>query len=74
MNYEDNKIKVPRFNEESGFYKTRARPKHMSKIKSKDTKSEIIFRKALWKAGYRYRINYEKLLENQILYLMNIKP
>lgn len=29
----------------------------MSKIKSKDTKIEIDFRKAIWKAGFRYRKN-----------------
>lgn len=29
----------------------------MSKIKSKDTKIEIEFRKAIWKAGFRYRKN-----------------
>ena len=29
----------------------------MSKIKSKDTKIEVEFRKAIWKAGYRYRKN-----------------
>lgn len=29
----------------------------MSKIKSKDTKIEIEFRKAIWKAGIRYRKN-----------------
>ena len=29
----------------------------MSKIKNKDTKIEIEFRKAIWKAGFRYRKN-----------------
>ena len=29
----------------------------MSSIRSKDTKVEVIFRKALWKAGYKYRKN-----------------
>lgn len=62
MDYEYNKIKVPRFNEESGFYTTKARSKHMSKIKGKNTKPEIKFRKALWKLGYRYRIDYKKLI------------
>jgi len=33
----------------------------MSKIKSNDTKIEIIFRKTLWNLGYRYRKNYKKL-------------
>ena len=29
----------------------------MSKIRSKDSKIEIDFRKAIWKAGFRYRKN-----------------
>lgn len=32
----------------------------MSKIGSKDTKIEILFRKALWKKGFRYRKNSSK--------------
>ncbi len=38
------------------------RRKNMKHIKSKDTKIEVILRKALWKKGYRYRKNYNKLL------------
>ena len=38
------------------------RKKNMQHIKAKDTKIEIILRKALWKKGYRYRKNYNKLL------------
>ena len=34
----------------------------MQHIKAKYTKIEIILRKALWKKGYRYRKNYNKLL------------
>ena len=34
---------------------------NMSKIKGKDTKIELILRKALWKRGYRYRKNYKEL-------------
>lgn len=60
-NYE-NKIKVPRFNEEGGFYTTKARSKQMSKIRGKGTKPEIKFRKVLWANGYRYRVNYKKLI------------
>ena len=37
------------------------RKKNMQNIKAKDTKIEIILRKALWKKGYRYRKNYNKL-------------
>ena len=61
MSYEDNKIKVPRFNEESGFYTTKKRSKIMSKIRGKNTKPELLFRKVLWNKGVRYRINSKKL-------------
>lgn len=37
------------------------RRKNMRNIKATDTKIEIILRKALWKKGYRYRKNYNKL-------------
>mgnify|MGYP001016072013 CR=1 FL=1 len=37
------------------------RRKNMQHIRSKDTKIEIILRKALWAKGYRYRKNYDKL-------------
>ncbi len=33
----------------------------MSKIRSKDTKPEIIVRKYLWKEGFRYRLNLKRL-------------
>lgn len=61
MYYEDTKIKVPRFNEESGFYTTKKRSKIMSKIRGKNTKPELLFRKALWKKGIRYRLDSKKL-------------
>ena len=61
MSYEDNKIKVPRFNEASGFYTTKKRSKIMSQIKGKNSKPELLFRKALWAKGIRYRINSKKL-------------
>ena len=34
---------------------------NMQHIKSKDTKIEVILRKALWKKGYHYRKNYAGL-------------
>lgn len=37
------------------------RKKNMQNIRSKDTKIEIILRKALWKNGIRYRKNYSKI-------------
>jgi len=61
MSYEDKKIKVPRFNEESGFYTTKKRSKIMSKIRGKDTKPELQFRKALWKESVRYRVDSKTL-------------
>lgn len=60
--YPKERIIVPRFNEESGFYTTPERSKIMGKIRGKNTKPELAFRKALWQAGYRYRIDYKKLV------------
>ena len=60
--YSKERIKVPRFNEESGFYTSPKRSKIMSKIRGKNTKPELAFRKALWAKGYRYRIDYRKLI------------
>jgi len=60
--YSKNRIKVPRFNEESGFYTTPERSIIMGKIRSRNTKPELAFRKALWAAGYRYRIDSKKLI------------
>jgi DNA mismatch endonuclease (patch repair protein) len=37
------------------------RHKTMSRIKSKDTSIELLFRKALWHEGIRYRKNYAAL-------------
>jgi len=61
MSYEDKKIKVPRFNEEAGFYTTKQRSKIMSKIRGINTKPELMFRKALWRKGVRYRVNSKQL-------------
>lgn len=43
------------------FKTTPERSKRMSNIKSKNTKPEIILRKALWNEGIRYRLNVSKL-------------
>ena len=55
-------IKVPRFSEEAGFYTTKSRSKQMSRIRGKDTKPEMSFRKALYKEGVRFRVHSKKLL------------
>jgi len=60
--YAKKPIKVPRFREEDGFYTTPERSKLMGKIRGKNTKPELAFRKALWQRGYRYRIDYKKLM------------
>ena len=61
MTYEEPKIIVPRFNEASGFYTSKKRSKIMSRIRGKNTKPELLFRKALWKKGVRYRVDNKKL-------------
>ncbi|WP_411893209.1 very short patch repair endonuclease [Winogradskyella sp. A2] len=61
MYHTNKKIKVPRFSEEEGFYTTIKRSKMMSKIRGKNTKPELLFRKALWRKGVRYRINSKQL-------------
>lgn len=40
---------------------SRQRHKNMKNIKSRDTKPEVILRKALWHRGLRYRKNYNAL-------------
>lgn len=71
--YPEERIKVPRFNEESGFYTTPKRSKIMSKIRGKNTKPELAFRKALYAAGYRYRVDYKKLIGKPDIVLKKYK-
>ena len=49
------------------------RRKNMQNIRSKDTKIEILLRKALWSKGYRYRKNYKKLPGNPDIVLTKYK-
>lgn len=71
--YSKNRIIVPRFNEESGFYTTPERSKIMGKIRGRDTKPEMAFRRVLWKTGYRYRIDYKKLIGKPDIVLKKYK-
>ena len=71
--YSEARIKVPRFNEESGFYTTPERSKIMGKIRGKNTKPELAFRKALYKEGYRYRIDYRNLIGRPDIVLKKYK-
>ena len=50
-----------KFDKNLGFATTPERSALMSKIRSKQTKAEILLRKELWGMGYRYRINYKAL-------------
>lgn len=45
----------------------------MSKIRGRDTKIEISFRKALWKEGFRFRKNYGKYYGKPDLVLKKYK-
>ncbi len=58
---EERVIKVPRFEESAGFYVTPKRSELMSKIKGRNTKPELLFRKELFRRGIRYRSNFKKL-------------
>ena len=71
--YTEERIIVPRFNEESGFYTTPERSKIMGKIRGKNTKPELAFRKALYHEGYRYRIDYRKLIGRPDIVLKKYK-
>ena len=56
------KIKVPRFEEAEGFYTSEKRSRNMAKIKGKNTKPELLLRKALWAKGYRFRVNNKQIM------------
>ncbi|HTF80307.1 MAG TPA: very short patch repair endonuclease [Cytophagales bacterium] len=55
-------IKVPKFEEASGFYTTRQRSKIMSRIRGQDTTPEKKIKKALWAAGVRYKRSNKSLM------------
>lgn len=62
-NYDDenDRIQVPRFEEAAGFYTTPKRSRLMSKIKSKNSKPELILRRALWAKNIRFRLHNKSL-------------
>lgn len=45
----------------SDFLSGRERSELMSRVRSRGTLSELFVRKMIWKAGFRYRLNYRKL-------------
>ena len=50
-------VKEPRFYGTT----TERTSRNMSKIRGKNTKIEVVLRKALWDRGYRYRKNYKAI-------------
>ncbi|MBE8715264.1 very short patch repair endonuclease [Sphingobacterium hungaricum] len=62
--YDQDSIKVPRFEESAGFYTSPARRYTMSRIKNKNTKPEILLRRALWSKNIRFRIHDKSLPGN----------
>ncbi len=58
---DNDRIKVPRFEESAGFYTSPARSYLMSKIKGKHSKPEMVLRRALWAKHIRFRIHDNKL-------------
>ena len=54
-------IKVPRFEESAGFYTTKKRSQNMGKIRAKNSKAELVFRRALWRENIRFRIHVKTL-------------
>ncbi len=57
----------------SDILSSEQRKKNMQHIRAKDTKIEIILRKALWSKGYRYRKNYRDLPGNPDIVLTKYK-
>ena len=53
----EDKLREPRFH----GITTEQSSKNMKRIRGKNTKIEILLRKALWEKGYRYRKNYDKI-------------
>ena len=58
---EEEKIKVPAFTEEQSRYTPDQRSRLMRKIRSTNTKPELMLRRALWARGYRYRKDVKDL-------------
>jgi DNA mismatch endonuclease (patch repair protein) len=56
------KISTPKFKEEAGFYATEKSSMLMSKIRSANTKAEVKLRRALWDAGFRYRLHHKDIV------------
>lgn len=49
--------------------KPMTRSQNMARVKSKNTKPEVLLRKLLWHKGFRYRLNYKELPGSPDLYI-----
>lgn len=49
--------------------KLMTRSQNMARVKSKNTKPEIVLRKLLWHMEFRYRVNYKELPGSPDLYI-----
>jgi len=58
---ENERIHVPRFEEAAGFYTTQKRSYNMSKIRNRNSKPELVLRKALWSKNIRFRLHDKSL-------------
>ncbi len=58
---ENDRILVPRFEEAAGFYTSPKRSRIMSKIRSRNSKPELILRRALWSKNIRFRLHDKSL-------------
>jgi len=61
MAYKEDDSEQVAFKDASGFYTTKKRSAIMQRIRGKNTKPELILRRALWHLGYRYRLNVKGL-------------
>ncbi len=57
----------------SDIVSKKKRSEIMSRIKSKDSKIEVLFRKELWKQGFRYRKNSVKYFGKPDIILLKYK-
>jgi DNA mismatch endonuclease (patch repair protein) len=55
------RIKVPRFEESADYYTSKQRSHIMSRIKGKNSKPEMILRRALWAKNIRFRLHDKSL-------------
>lgn len=70
---EEDPISVPRFTEANGFYTSAQRSRTMSKIRGKNTRPEMLLRKALWHAGVRYRLHKKGLPGSPDIVIQSLK-